>query len=152
VVLLALVFVGKNITSAQSPATKQITGTWNFTGAIAGNPPLPIIFVMTFNQGGTTVEFDTFSTGNPSTQETISLGTWQSAGGSSFTFKEENYAYDSLGNLSKMAIATGDITLDSTGSNATGTGTISFYSCTVSQCPGSLLSGPIQLTFSGQRI
>jgi hypothetical protein len=152
VTICALVLTGRNAALAQSPAPKGIVGTWNFMGTVETNPPIPYIFVMTFNSGGTTVEFDSTATGNPSTGETISLGTWKKTGPATYSFKEENYTYDPSGNLSTIAIATGNLTLDSDGDSLTGTGSVSFYGCTVTQCPGALVAGPFAETLTGKRI
>ena len=153
VAICGLVLTGKNPALAQSPASKPLVGTWNFMGTVQIGPPIPYIFVMTFNGGGTTVEFDSTATGNPSAGESISLGTWTQTGPETYTFKEENYTYDpSSENLSSIAIGTANLTLSSDGDSVTGTGSVSFYACTVAQCPGALIAGPLPETITGKRI
>jgi hypothetical protein len=152
VTICALALAGMNAARAQNPAPGGLVGTWNFKGTLEINPPVPYIFVMTFNEGGTTVEFDSSATGNPSASETISLGTWRQTGAATYTFKEENYTYDASGNLSGIAIATSNLTIDSDADSVTGTGSVSFYGCTVSQCPGPLVQGPFPESITGNRI
>jgi hypothetical protein len=152
VIICALVLTGKNAASAQGQAGQTLVGTWNFMGTVEVNPPIPYIFVMTFNQGGTTVEFDSTATGNPSTQETISLGTWRQTGPATYFFKQENYTFDPSGNLSGIAISNSNMTLDSDADSLTGTGSVSFYGCSVSQCPGALVAGPFPEKITGKRI
>ena len=48
---------------------------------------------MSFNAGGTIVEYDTTST-NPSSAESISLGKGSKTWDLNYTFKEQNYVYD----------------------------------------------------------
>jgi hypothetical protein len=152
IAICVLVMAGKNTAFAQDSAAQSLVGTWNFTGTVEVSPPVPYIFVMTFNEGGTTAEFDSTATGNPSTLETISLGTWKQTGPANYSFKEENYTYDASGNLSGIAIGTADLNIDSDRDELTGTGSVTFYACTVSQCPGPLVSGPLPERISGKRI
>ena len=87
--------------AALAQSQDPLIGTWNITGANS------FIAVMTFNQGGTTVEFDTAGTNSSaSSGESIDLGKWvATAQPLNYTFNEENYIYDSSGNLSLIAIA-----------------------------------------------
>jgi len=65
-----------------------------------------------------------------------------------FSFQQENYDYDSSGNLNLLKIESIDLSLVNQNEFAA-TGSGSFYSCTVSLCPGALLFGhapPVQLT------
>ncbi len=152
VTLCALVLSGRNAVHAQDPAQVGIVGTWNFQGAVEVNPPLPFIFVVAFNDGGTTVEIDSTATGNPSTSESISLGTWKQTGPATSTLRQVNYIYDASGNLSQLAISSFKLTLDADADSLSGPGSVSFYSCSVSQCPGALIAGPIPETVTAKRI
>ena len=152
VTICALVLSGRNSVHAQNEVQEGIVGTWNFQGTVEINPPLPFIFVVAFNDGGTTVEIDSTATGNPSTSESISLGTWKQTGSATSTFRQVNYIYDAAGNLSQLAISSFKLTLDSDPDSLSGPGWVSFYNCSVSQCPGALIAGPIPETVTGKRI
>ena len=151
VTICALVLTGRNAVHAQNAAQEGIVGTWNFQGTVV-NPPIPFIFVVAFNEGGTTVEIDSTATGNPSTGESISLGTWKQTGPETSTFRQVNYTYDTTGNLSSLAISSFKLALDSDADSLSGPGSVSFYNCSVSQCPGALIAGPIPETVTGKRI
>lgn len=151
VTICALVQSGRNAVHAQNVPQEGVVGTWNFQGTVV-NPPLPFIFVIAFNEGGTTVEIDSTATGNPSANESISLGTWKQTGPETSTFRQANYIYDSNGNLSQLAISSFKLTLDSDADSLAGPGSVSFYNCSVSQCPGALIAGPIPETVTGKRI
>jgi hypothetical protein len=120
-----------------------LIGTWNFHGAnLDGSNPF--IAVMTFNAGGTTVEFDTAGTNSSASPgESIVLGKWSQTAVAKYTFKEQNYVYDKLGSLSLIAIAGCKLDLASNMKHLSGPCTLSFYQCSVKQCPGSLVAGPI---------
>jgi hypothetical protein len=152
VTICGLVLTGRNAVHAQNAAQEGIVGTWNFQGTVEINPPIPFIFVVAFNDGGTTVEIDSTATGNPSTGESISLGTWKQTGTDTSAFRQVNYTFDASGNLSSLAISSFKLTLDSNADSLTGPGSVSFYSCTVSQCPGALIAGPVPETVTGKRI
>ncbi len=110
-------------------------GTWNVTITVAGGP---VIAVENFNQGGTFVEFCTVATGNPNAGQSITLGNWQKTGAHTFAFKQQNYTFDSIaGNLNGIAIANTTATLSQDGNSFTGSGQVNFFTCTVTQCPGS---------------
>jgi hypothetical protein len=128
-----------------------LIGTWNLAGANADGTS-PFIAVMTFNLGGTTVEYDTGGTNaSASPGESISLGKWSKTDDLAYQFKEQNYIYDSSGNLSLIAITGCKVTLASTLKRVGGTCEIKFYQCSVSQCPGTLVVGPVALTLNGRR-
>ena len=147
--VLLLMFPGKAFD--QVPPVSAFIGTWNLSG-MAGTPPSPFIAVMTFNLGGTTVEFDTSGTNSSASPgQSISLGTWRQTGVRSNTFEEENFIYDGSGNLSQLAVTSANLTLDPTPNSFSGNGSISFFSCSVSDCPGPLLFGPFPVQLTGHR-
>ena len=134
---------------AQPP--EPIVGTWNLTGANADGSN-PFIAVMTFDLGGTTVEFDTAGTNSSASPgESSVLGKWSKAGDLSYKFKEQNYIYDSAGNLQRIAIASCKVTIASTLDTLKGQCEINFYQCSVSECPGPLSFGPVPFAVSGKR-
>ena len=145
--ICALILLSQGAAFAQEK--DPLIGTWNFTGANADGTG-PFIAVMTFNLGGTTVEYDTGGT-NASAGESISLGKWSKTDHLAYQFKEQNYIYDSSGNLSLIAITGCKVTLASTLKQVGGTCESKFYQCSVSQCPGILLFGPVALTLNGRR-
>jgi len=141
VAICTLLLVAPSAAVAQDP----LVGTWNMTGTAGGGLP-PFIAVMTFNLGGTTVEFDTAGT-NSSAGESIVLGKWRKTASLAYTVKEENYVYDSSGNLAFVDITAAKIALASTGSTFSGNAVTTFYTCTVSLCPGTLVtSAAFQVT------
>ena len=115
---------------------EPLIGTWNISLGSAG------IAVMTFNAGGTTVEYDTGGnnpSGNPG--ESIALGKWyKSAKPAKYSFKEQNYIYDDSGNLEYIAIASCGLTLAPGNKSFTDSCTVRFYTCSVATCPGALVS------------
>jgi hypothetical protein len=122
-------------------SSDPLVGTWNLKGSQNGTTIT--IAVMTFNAGGTTIEFDTAGT-NPSASpgESIDLGVWKKTGNQTYTFKEENATYDASGNLSALAVGGCNLTL-ATGLNSfTGDCKFNFYSCSLTECPGMLVGGP----------
>src|SRR5215469_13949403 len=69
------------------PPVDPIVGLWNVNLNAGG----PILIAMTFNQGGTTVEYDTTGTDSfaPS-GESLVQGVWKKTGTNTYTFKEQN--------------------------------------------------------------
>ena len=150
VVLVALALMALKGAYAQGPTEADPVGTWNVTGTIGGTPSF--IAVENFNKGGTFVEFCTAATGNPNANQSITLGNWQNTGAHTFTFKQQNYTFDSIaGNLNGIAIANTTATLSQDGNSFTGSGQVNFFTCTVTQCPGTLVFGPLAFTVSGTR-
>jgi hypothetical protein len=144
IVLLLLLPI---VASAQDP----IVGTWTMWLSPTGRPTT-VIAVMTFNSGGTTVEFDTSGTNSSASPgESISLGAWNSTGGRSYTFREENVIYDSSGNLSALAISMCDLSLTPRNTTFSGTLLVNFYSCSLVRCPGPLIAGPTVFQVNAQR-
>ena len=91
-----------------------IIGTWNENGS-SSDGSNPFIAVMSFNAGGTTIEFDTGgSNSSASPGESIDLGSWSKTGKNKYTFKDQNYDYDSFGNLANLTIAVCNVTLQQT--------------------------------------
>jgi hypothetical protein len=122
-----------------------LVGTWNLRSSLT---QAPFIGVQTFNMGGTTVEYDTSGT-NPASSpgESIVLGNWKKAADGSYDIKEQNYIYDSSGNLKYVAITVFKISIDPTKNHFSGGGVTHFNFCSVDQCPGPLFaSTPLQLT------
>jgi hypothetical protein len=145
----ALVFISAVPALAQNQ--DPIIGTWNLHGANTDGSN-PFIAVMTFNAGGTTVEFDTAGTNSSSSPgESIVLGKWSLTAANKYTFKEQNYVYDQSGKLSLIAIAGCKLDLASDMKHVSGPCSLSFYQCSVRQCPGSLKAGPIAFKVSGKR-
>ncbi len=135
------------------PASAQsdpLVGAWKFVES-TGSPQTIVLALMTFNAGGTATELDTGGT-NPSSQESIALGTWSNTGGRTYTFKEQNLLYDSSGNLAAIAIGTANFTLAPGMNTIVGVATFNFYSCSVTLCPGPLQAGPILIELSGTRL
>lgn len=129
--------------AASAQVQDPLIGTWNVSG---GSGSSAFIAVMTFNAGGTTVEFDTSGTNSSgSPGESISLGTWSNTGNSTYTFKEQNYIYDASGNLSLLAVANCTLTLAPNQKSYKDNCTVNFFNCSVTSCPGTLVatsSGP----------
>jgi len=129
---------------AQSP--DPIVGTWNVSASLNGAPLY--IGVMTFHSGGTLTEFDTTGTNSSASPgESIDSGVWIQKTNGSYTFKAENFVYDSSGNLSELATAACNLTLGSNQNSFKANCTVSFFSCSLSQCPG-----PLQQSFSYQAV
>lgn len=127
-----------------------IVGAWNLTGTQNGAPI--VIAVMTFHAGGTTTEFDTSGTNSSASPgESIDLGVWSKTANRSYTFKEQNYIYDSSGNLSELAVGTCNLSLAAGLNSFKGSCSLSFYNCSLSECPGSLVTGPITYQISAKR-
>jgi hypothetical protein len=133
---------------AQSP--DPLVGAWNLTGTQNGSPI--IIAVMTFHAGGTTTEFDTSGTNSSASPgESIDLGVWSKTANRSYTFKEQNYIYDSTGNLSELAVGVCNLTLASGLNSFKGSCSVNFYNCSLTECPGSLVTGPVTYQISAKR-
>jgi hypothetical protein len=144
---VALILVSLGAASAQDP----IVGTWNLKGANSDGT-FPFIAVMSFNAGGTAVEFDSAGTNSSASPgESITLGKWLKTADLAYRYKVENYIYDSAGNLSDIAIATCNVTLASTLHSFGGNCSLNFFTCSVSSCPGTLVVGPVSLNVKGRR-
>ena len=125
-------------------------GTWNLRGTQDG--AVITIAVMTFNAGGTTVEFDTAGTNSSSSPgESIDLGVWKKTGSQTYTFKEENTIYDSSGNLSELAVGACKLTLAPDQKSFKGGCSLNFYSCSLARCPGLLVAGPVVYEIAAKR-
>lgn len=135
--------------TASAQGSDPIVGTWNMAFSKLGTPT-NFIAIMTFNSGGTTTEFDTNGT-NASTSpgESIALGVWNNTGGQAYSFREENVTYDSSGKLSGLAVGMCNLTLAENMNSFTGTISLNFYTCSLAQCPGPLIAGPILFQVSG---
>lgn len=131
----ALLLLPLDAASAQNQ--DSLIGTWNESGALSDGT-LPFIAVMDFNAGGTTVEFDTGG-GNSSTVESINLGKWKKTGPDNYTFKDQNYVYDTSGNLADININVCKVTLDATLNRFSGSCNFAFYTCSLTSCPGTLV-------------
>jgi hypothetical protein len=134
VAVSALVLLSSIAASAQAP--DPLIGTWNIVGEANS-----FIAVMSFNAGGTTVEYDTAGTNSSASPgESISLGKWANTGTSRYTFNEENYIYDTSGTLAYISIANCTLTLASTQKSYTDKCTDNIYNCSLTSCPGTLVS------------
>jgi hypothetical protein len=139
-ILLALLLLAPLVAWAQSP--DPIVGTWNVSASLNGSPLF--IGVMTFHEGGTLTEFDTDGT-NSSATESMDSGIWKNKGSGAYSFKAENYAYDTSGNLTQLAVVVCQQTLGSNQGTLKGTCTVNYYSCSLTVCPGG-----VQLSLSYQ--
>jgi len=151
-VSIATIFVLVSLSAAPALAQNQdpIIGTWNLHGANTDGSS-PFIAVMSFNAGGTTVEFDTAGTNSSASPgESIALGKWSKTASAKYTFKEQNYIYDKSGSLTLIAIAGCKLDLASNKKHVSGPCTINFYRCSVKQCPGSLVAGPVEFKVAGK--
>ena len=145
--LFALAVASICLSAIPAQSGDPLIGTWNVTGENSS-----FVAVMTFNLGGTTVEYDTAGTNSSgSPGESISLGKWRKTGNLAYKFEEENYIYDASGNLSLIAIADCSATLASTLNNYSDTCAVNFYQCSVATCPGPLVSGPTSGTATAVR-
>src|ERR1700688_1349773 len=127
-----------------------LVGSWNLTGSQNGTTI--VIAVMNFHAGGTTTEFDTSGTNSSASPgESIDLGVWKKTGNRSYAFKEQNYIYDSSGNLSQLAVGVCNLTLATSLNTFSGNCTLNFYGCSLAQCPGSLENGPIGYQITAKR-
>jgi hypothetical protein len=142
-------FLSPALTLAQTQ--DPIVGTWNIHGANTDGSN-PFISVMTFNVGGTTVEYDSAGTNSSASPgKSIALGKWNKQVNGTYTFKSQNYIYDDVGKLSQIAIAGCKFNLFPKLKNFNGPCSISFYQCSVKQCPGTLQAGPGAYKISGKR-
>ena len=127
-------------------------GVWNVTGSAGTNPSSPFVAVVSFQFGGTTAEFDTSGTDSSAPGESPTLGKWKQTGVKTAEFSQENFVYDENGNIAQLAVENIAVTLDSPPqTKMTGKGEISFYSCSLTQCPGALLYGPFTVDVTGTR-
>ncbi len=127
-----------------------LVGSWNLTGSQNGTAIF--IAVMNFHAGGTTTEFDTAGTNSSASPgESIVLGVWNKTGNRAYTFKEQNYIYDSSGNLNGLAVAGCNLRLASSLNTFSGSCSLNFYGCSLAQCPGSLEDGPVAFQISAKR-
>jgi len=134
ITMAVLCLTGHTFAQNQDP----LIGTWNESGA-ATDGSLPFIAIMNINAGGTTIETDTGG-GNSSTVESINLGKWRKVGVLAYSFKDQNYIYDTSGNLADININVCTITLDPGLKSFSGNCNFGFYTCSLTQCPGSLLA------------
>lgn len=144
--LSVVMLLSASTTYAQQ--SDPLVGAWNLTFSSDGT--VAEIAVMTFNSGGTTAEFDTAGTNSSASPgESVTLGTWEN-GSQGYEFKGENYIYDGSGNLSDLAVGDCHLKLAANQREFEGNCTANFYTCSLSQCPGTLVTSvPIQV--SGKR-
>jgi hypothetical protein len=129
-----------------APPVDPIVGLWNVNLNSSGFPPE--LVTMTFNQGGTTVEYDTPGVNSfTSPGESLVQGVWKKTGINAYTFKEQNFIFDATGTLFADSLATCQVTLSRDGQSFTATCDLEFFHCTVAQCPGGFIaSGPATMT------
>lgn len=133
----------------QAAKRDPLVGTWNISGNATG---LPFIAVMTFNEGGTLVEFDTSGTNSSSSPgESIFLGSWTNTGPLTYTSTGENYIYDASGNLSLVVVGSCTLNLASTLKTFNSQCSGGYYNCTVDLCPGTLVQALAPLSETGTR-
>jgi hypothetical protein len=147
---LGLVLLSPIATLAQSQ--DPLIGTWNVT--FTTSSVVDSIAITTFNTGGTAIGAATNGT-NPSTQETVPLGKWANTGRRNRTFKLASFLFDTTnalnmptgGTLSAISYSDCNIVLSSNNNSFTGSCTISFYTCSLTSCPGTThTSGPVALS------
>jgi len=147
---LALVLLSPIATLAQSQ--DPLVGTWNVI--FTSSSTVDSIAILTFNTGGTAVGAATNGT-NPSTQETVPLGKWVNTGHRNRTFKFASFLFDTAnalntptgGTLSAITYSDCNLTLSSNTNAFSGSCTISFYTCSLTSCPGTThSSGPVALS------
>jgi hypothetical protein len=143
VLMVATAALSLSTVSASAQAQDPLVGSWNMQ-LFSGGSLLEIV-IMNFNAGGTNVEYDTGST-NPSTAESFALGHWSNTGNSTYIFKEENYIYNS-GNLAYISVNQCKLTLSQNQNSLTGKCADSFYTCSLTDCPGSFVTtSPVTIT------
>ena len=127
------------------PSVDPIVGLWNVNLSSSGGPEL---VTMTFNQGGTTVEYDTPGANSfTSPGESLVQGAWKKTGLNTYKFKEQNFIFDASGTLFADNISICEVTLSRDGNSFTATCDLVFYHCSVAQCPGAFIaSGPATMT------
>jgi hypothetical protein len=150
---IATIFTCVFLSSAPALSQTQdpVIGTWNIKGANTDGSN-PFVAVMSFNAGGTTSEFDsagTNSSGSPG--KSVVLGKWSKNANGTYVFKEQSYGYDDLGKLTSIAIASCKFKIFPKLKNFNGPCSVTFYQCSVKQCPGSLIAGPGSYKISGKR-
>ena len=136
---MVLLTVGRASQSEPGPPVDPIVGLWNVNLSSSGGPEL---VTMTFNQGGTTVEYDTPGTNSfASPGESLVQGVWKKTGHNAYTFKEQNFIFDPT--LVADNLTTCKVTLSHDGQSFTATCDLEFFHCSVAQCPGAFIaSGP----------
>jgi hypothetical protein len=146
--LIALALGSLSMSAVPPQNQDPLIGTWN----VSSPGQSPFIAVMTFNLGGTTVEYDTSGTNSSASPgETISLGKWRKTGNLTYKFGAENYIYDSSGNLSLIAVIDCGLSLAPALNSYADACALNFYQCILSQCPGPLFSGPVSVTATAVR-
>ena len=136
--------------TSRAQNSDPLVGTWNLNGTKDGT--LITIAVMTFNAGGTTVEFDTAGTNSSASPgESIDLGVWKKMGSQTYSFKEENAIYDSSGNLSEQAVGVCRLSMAADQKSFKSGCILNFYSCSLAQCPGPLVAGPVVYEIAAKR-
>ena len=135
---LLLLSASKATPQDQVPALLDpLVGTWNVTGVNPGSTQTSLIVLMSFNPGGTTIEYDTAGTNSfASPGEGLVMGVWKKTGHLAYTFKEQNYIFDASGNLAFTNISACDIALAPTLNSYTGTCKLDFFTCSLALCPG----------------
>ena len=154
VVLVLLLLSGKKAVG-QATASDPIVGTWSVIGTAPGGGILSnFIVTMSFNDGGTTIEYDTTGTNSfMSPGEGMVIGVWRRTGHLTYAFKEQNYIFgDAAGNLSATNITTCHVTVDPHLNSYTGTCDLKFFDCSVALCPGAEIPNTeLQATISATR-
>jgi hypothetical protein len=127
-----------------APPVDPIVGLWNVYLNAGG----PTLITMTFDQGGTTVEYDTPGVNSfTSPGESLVQGVWKKTGFNTYAFKEQNFIFDATGTLFADNLTTCQVTLSRDGQSFTATCDLEFFHCTVAQCPGGFMaSGPGTMT------
>ena len=129
-----------------------LVGTWNATGVNPGSSQTSLIVLMSFNLGGTTIEYDTPGTNSfASPGEGLVIGVWRKTGHLAYTFKEQNYIFDGSGTLFATNITECNISLAPTLNSYIGTCKLDFFFCTLSVCPGQRIDGTFALDISATR-
>jgi hypothetical protein len=133
----ALLLLSASKASVQNQSANQadpIVGLWS---AVLPSNSGNTLVTMTFNQGGTTIEYDTPGTnsfGSPG--ESLVQGIWKKTGSNLYVFKEQNFIFNSSGVLDLENISTCHLILSADGNSFTGNCDFVFFTCSVSQCPG----------------
>jgi hypothetical protein len=143
---LLLLSASKASVPNDSSEVDPIVGVWNMTLSSGGTTEL---VTRTFNQGGTTVEYDTAGINSfTSPGESLVQGVWKKTGSNTYMFKEQNFIFgDASGNLSADNITTCQVTFGRDGNSFTATCDFAFYQCSLALCPGAFIaSGPGTMT------
>ena len=137
----ALVMLSASKASEQeqiSAPVDPIAGLWNMNLNSAFGPTL---ITMTFNQGGTTVEYDTAGSNSfVSPGESLVQGIWKKTGYDNYTFKEQNFIFNASGVLNADNITTCHLTLSSDHNSFTGSCDLLFFNCSVLECPAAQIA------------